>query len=52
MKVNYGVEYYVDEAKKIVVCKLTGCEGSLICDMCQAGYPYPVSYTHLTLPTT
>ena len=39
MKVNYGVEYYVDEAKKVVVCKLIGCEGSLIYDMCQAGYP-------------
>lgn len=40
MKVNYGVEYYVDEAKKVVVCKLTGCERSLICDMCQEGYPH------------
>ena len=44
MKVNYGVEYYVDEAKKVVVCKLTGCEGSLIYDMCQAGYPYHLDF--------
>ena len=40
MKVNYDVEYYVDEEKKVVVCKLTGCEGSLMCDMCQLGYPH------------
>ena len=40
MKVNYGIEYYVDEEKKVVVCKLTGCEGGSMCDMCQVGYPH------------
>ena len=40
MKINYNVEYYIDETKKVVVCKLTGCEGSLNYNMCQIGYPY------------
>ena len=39
MRTNYGIEYYVDEKKKVVVCKLTGCECVLVCDMCQKDYP-------------
>ena len=36
MKVNY----YINEASKVVVCKITGCEESLIRDIFKSGYPY------------
>ena len=31
--------YFVDEEKKVVVCKLEECFNSLICDMCHKGWP-------------
>lgn len=31
--------YFIDEEKKVVVCKLTNCAGSLICDMCHKDWP-------------
>ena len=32
-------EYYVNENKKVVVCKLQYCENELICDLCKKGWP-------------
>lgn len=32
--------YFVNEEKKVVVCKLENCAGNLICDMCEKDYPY------------
>ena len=31
--------YYVNEEKKVVVCKLELCSNALICDMCHKGLP-------------
>lgn len=31
--------FFIDEEKKIVVCKLKGCSNALICDMCKKNYP-------------
>ena len=31
--------YFVDEKKKIVVCKLENCSNTLICDMCHKNWP-------------
>lgn len=38
--IEYEIEYFVNEEKKIVVCKLTGCMASLQCDMCKLGWPH------------
>lgn len=35
----FNERYFINEEKKIVVCKLEGCAGNLICDMCEQGYP-------------
>jgi hypothetical protein len=32
--------YFVNEEKKVVVCKLENCAGNLMCDMCEKGYPH------------
>lgn len=32
--------YFVNEEKKIVVCKLENCAGSLLCDLCEQSYPH------------
>ncbi len=32
-------QFYVNDEKKIVVCKLVDCAGSLICDMCHKNWP-------------
>lgn len=31
--------YFINEEKKVVVCKLENCNAELICDMCHKGYP-------------
>lgn len=36
---RFSERYFVDEEKKIVVCKLEGCFNALICDMCHKGWP-------------
>lgn len=36
---RFTERYFVDEAKKIVVCKLENCSNALICDMCHKGWP-------------
>lgn len=36
---SFNENYYVDEKKKIVVCKLTDCAGALICDLCKRNWP-------------
>lgn len=39
---NFNVDYYINEEKKVIVAKLTCCDGGLVCDMCKAGYePIP-----------
>ena len=44
MKVNYSVKYYIDKEKKVVVCKLTGCEENLMSDIYQD--IYQTGYQH------
>lgn len=36
----FYTNYFVNEEKKVVVCKLENCAGSLVCDMCEQGYPH------------
>lgn len=33
------VEYFENEEKRIVVCKISGCETALICDLCHKEWP-------------
>lgn len=35
----FDVRYFVNEEKKIVVCKLENCFKALNCDMCHKGWP-------------
>ena len=37
---NFGVRYFVNHEKKVVVCKLYDCENALVCDMCHKGWPF------------
>ena len=37
----FNEEYYVNEEKKVVVCKLTDCSDALIYDLCKRGIPSP-----------
>lgn len=37
---RYDVEYFINEEKKTVICKLTNCYNSLQCDMCKAGWDF------------
>lgn len=39
MSRDFYEDYYVNEEKKIVVCKISDCSGALICDMCHKGWP-------------
>lgn len=36
---RFTERYFVDEEKKVVVCKLENCSNGLICDMCHKGWP-------------
>lgn len=36
---NFTERYFIDEEKKVVVCKLEYCGTALICDMCKNGWP-------------
>lgn len=36
---TFSERYFIDEEKKVVVCKLEDCSHSLICDMCDKGWP-------------
>lgn len=36
---NFDVQYFVNEEKKVVVAKMVGCSGGLACDMCRKGFP-------------
>ena len=36
---KFTENYYINEEKGIVVCKLTGCWRGLACDMCKKGFP-------------
>lgn len=36
---NFVEDYYVNEEKGVVVCKLTDCWNGLVCDMCRKGWP-------------
>ncbi len=40
----FDVDYYVNEEKKVVVAKMTGCFNGLACDMCRKGYPAVPSF--------
>lgn len=33
------MRFFVDEEKKIVICKLENCSNELICDVCHKGWP-------------
>ena len=35
----FYARYFVNEEKKVVVCKLENCSNALICDMCQKDWP-------------
>ena len=35
----FSERYFVDEEKKVVICKLEDCSNALICDMCNKGWP-------------
>ena len=37
---EYEIEYFVNEEKKVVVCKISNCMASLQCDMCKLGWPH------------
>jgi hypothetical protein len=36
---NFPGRFFVDEEKKVVVCKLEYCSNELICDLCGKGWP-------------
>ena len=36
---NFDVQYFVNEEKKVVVAKIVGCSDGLACDMCRKGFP-------------
>lgn len=36
---DFTYRFFIDEEKKIVICKLENCHDSVICDMCRKGYP-------------
>lgn len=36
---NFTEKYFINEEKKVVVCKIEDCSCSLVCDMCHMNWP-------------
>lgn len=37
---EFNVDYYVNEEKRMVVCKLSDCDMGLVCDLCNMELPH------------